>query len=217
LNPALKLDPKKEAIKSSVEEIVANGRYLAESGDVEGATASFERAKKLDRDLLLEPLAEARKLAAPGLLAVAEQLAQQGKIAESIAAFSLAQKFDTALKVPGTAWNILCWIGSLQGYVAEVMDACEKAVRADPDAGRFRTSRGLAKAMLQKVDESISDFEAFLAWEESEQKKRMGWSSREWLRGQRLRHEGWIAALRAGQNPFTPEELKRLLEDKSSE
>ena len=162
LNPALKLDPKQEAIKSSVEEIVANGRYLAESGDVEGATASFERAKKLDRDLPLDPLAEARKLAAPGLIAVAEQQAQQGKIAESIATFARAQKFDPALKVPRTAWNILCWIGSLQGHVAEVMDACEKAVRADPKAGRFRTSRGLAKAMMQKVDESISDFEAFL-------------------------------------------------------
>lgn len=97
------------------------------------------------------------------------------------------------------------------------MDACEKAVRSDPDDGLFRTSRGLAKAMVQKVDESISDFEAFLAWEKDEEQTRMGLSRREWLRGQRLRHEGWIAALRAGQNPFTPEELKRLLDDKSSE
>ena len=171
----------------------------------------------MDPGLPLDPLAEARKLAAPVLIAAGEQLAQQGKIAESIAAFARAQKFDPALKGPGAAWNTLCWIGSLHRHAAEVMPACEKAVSLDPKNGRFRTSRGLAKAMVQKVDESIADFEAFLAWEESEQKKRMGLSSRKWLQGQRLRHEEWLAALRAGQNPFTPEELKTLLGDKSSE
>jgi tetratricopeptide (TPR) repeat protein len=217
LNPALKLDPKKEAIKSSVEEIVANGRYLAESGDVEGATAGFERARHIDRSLPIDPVAEARKLAAPGLIVAAEQLVQQGKITESIATFARAQTFDPALKVPAAAWNTMCWIGSLQGHATEVMDACEKAVRSNPEDGRFRTSRGLAKAMAQKGDESLTDFEAFLAWEESEQRTRMSLSRRQWLQSQKLRHEGWIAALGAERNPFTPEELKMLLEDKSSE
>ena len=90
------------------------------------------------------------------------------------------------------------------------MDACEQAVASDPEHGRFRTSRGLAKAMVQRRDEAIADFEVFLTWQENQQHQRMGWSERERLRTERLRHEKWIAALRAGQNPFTPAELKTL-------
>jgi tetratricopeptide (TPR) repeat protein len=215
LDPSLTLDPRKEAVKSSVEELVESGKYLAVSGDIEAAILSFARARRLDPGLPLDPATEARRLAAPGVVAEALQLTERGKIADAIAGFARAQSFDPALKIPGTAWNTLCWTGSLQGHAAAVMDACEKAVKLDPENGLFHTSRGVAKAIVQRRDESIADFEAFLAWEEQEQQHRMGFVRREWLRTQRLAHERWIASLRAGQNPFTAEELNALRDDKA--
>lgn len=217
LNPALRIDPRKEAMKFSVEELVADGRYLAESGDVEGGTARLARARQLDPGLSLDPVAEARKLAAPGLAATGERLARQGRIPEALVAFARARELDPALQAPAAAWNALCWNGSLRGHAAEVLDACEHAVASAPENGRFRTSRGVAKAMVQRGGEAIADFEAFLAWEEAEQGHRMGWERRQWLQAQRARHEKWIADLRAGRNPFTPEERKLLLEDANAD
>jgi WD40 repeat protein len=217
LEPSLNLDPRKEAVKSSVEELVESGKYLAVSGDVEAAILSFERARRLDPGLPLDPATEARRLAAPGVIAEALQLTERGKIADAVATFARAQSLDPALKVPGTAWNTLCWNGSLRGHAAAVMDACERAVKLDPENGLFHTSRGVAKAIVQRRDESIADFEAFLAWEEREQQHRMGFVRRQWLERQRLAHQRWIAGLRAGQNPFTADELSVLRDDKAWE
>jgi WD40 repeat protein len=210
LTPGSQLEPKKEATRFAVDELVEDGKYLAASGDVDAAIASFERAKKLDPALALDPLVVARKLAAPGVAAHAEELAAHDSITESIAEFARARQFDPALQVSANAWNTLCLHGSLHGRAADVIDACERAVAADPEDGRLRTSRGLAKAMMKKSDEAIADFEAFLKWEETRQQIRMGFAERQQLDEERLRHEQWIAALRAGRNPFTPEELKAL-------
>jgi len=217
LDPALKIEPQKEAIKFSVEQLVANGNYLANAGDLEGAIASFGAAKKLDRELTIDPSAEAKKLAAPGLISSAERLAQQGRIADAIAQLARAQEFDPSLKVTAAAWDTLCWNGSLRGHAAEVMAACEKAVTLGPENGSFRTSLGLAKVKMRHFEEAISDFQAFLAWAQSQQQRRIGLSTQQWLQTQSQRHEGWIVALRAGQDPFTPEELRKLIDDYPSE
>ena len=90
----------------------------------------------------------------------------------------------------------MCWFGSLLGHAAEVMAACEQAVALAPDHGGIRDSRGLARALTGDVAGAIDDFEAYVAWTGND-------------RG-RAQRQGWIAALRAGQNPFTPELLERL-------
>jgi WD40 repeat protein/tetratricopeptide (TPR) repeat protein len=217
LIPALQLDPEKEAIRFSVEELVAHGKYLAESGDVDAGIISFQRAVKLDPRLSLDPSREARKLAAPGIVGTGEQLARQGLIAESLVAFARAREFDPALQAPGTAWNTLCWSGALRGHAGEVLDACDRAVKSDPTNGEFRTSRGVAKALTRHPEEALSDFEAFLAWAQGELQTRMGLARRQRLEAERARHERWIAELRAGREPFTRDELTLLLEDTSSQ
>ena len=217
LDPALRLDPRKEAVKSSVDELVAHGSYLAAAGDVQSAAASFERARALDPDLPFEPTAHAKKLAAPGLVAAAAQFARQGKVADAMAGIERARQFDAAVDVPAAAWSALCWSGALRGQAAAVSAACDKAVAGGPDDGRALTGRAVARAMAGRTEEAKADIAAFLAWEQREQGKRMGLARREWLSRERLRHAQWQAALQAGRNPFTPDELKRLLTETQAE
>ena len=82
------------------------------------------------------------------------------------------------------------------GHAAEVMAACEQAVALAPDHGDIRDSRGLARALTGDVAGAIDDFEAYVAWTGNDRS--------------RAQRQDWIDALRAGQNPFTPELLARL-------
>jgi hypothetical protein len=66
-----------------------------------------------------------------------------------------------------------------------------------PDAGEIRDSRGIARALTGNTKGAIEDFQAFVTWTKDKKDK--------------LQRQRWVNALRAGQNPFTPEEIKSLL------
>jgi hypothetical protein len=61
---------------------------------------------------------------------------------------------------------------------------------------RFRASRGIARALTGNKQGAIEDFQAYIKWTD-------------WDEGKKQR-QGWIDALKAGKNPFTPEEIKKL-------
>ena len=138
----------------------------------------------------------------PSLEAIATQiegrhLAREGHIPDALAAYAQAQTLDSTLTISAWSWALLCWKGSLWGYAADVMTACEQAVARAPAAqGLFRGARGVARALTDDFEGAIADFEAFVAWTTSG-------------RDRRQRRE-WIDALRAGENPFTPELLESL-------
>lgn len=125
-------------------------------------------------------------------------LAKKGEVKEAIATFAEAQKLDPMLEISAYSWNNLCWFGSLHGYAAEVMHACENAVALDPENVGIRDSRGLARALSGDIEGAIADFQAFVDF----------WADNDEKRLQRLR---WIDALRAGDRPFTPEKIETLL------
>jgi tetratricopeptide (TPR) repeat protein len=146
------------------------------------------------------PNAEVRQLAAKTLVAViGEMLARQGDIEQAVAAYTEAQTLNPKIDIPATVGNNLCWWGSLWGHAADVMDACETAVALEPKNGIFRDSRGLARALTGNIAGAIEDFQAFVDWTDNEQK--------------RLQRQRWLDALRAGENPFTQEEIERLLNE----
>jgi tetratricopeptide (TPR) repeat protein len=146
------------------------------------------------------PKAEVRQLAAKTLVAViGEMLARQGDIEQAVAAYTEAQTLDPTIDIPATVGNNLCWWGSLWGHAADVMDACETAVALEPKNGIFRDSRGLARALTGNIAGAIEDFQAFVDWTDNEQK--------------RLQRQRWLNVLRAGENPFTQEEIERLLNE----
>ena len=136
-------------------------------------------------------------VAAIAALNEGERLANEGRVAEAIEAFDNAQALDLRLVVSSQTWNKACWAGALWGYPAEAMEACDKAVTL---SGRppMRFGRGVARALTGDIDGAIEDLEAYISPGEN-------WRPSDRQRAQPLE---WIAALRRGENPFTPAWLR---------
>jgi WD40 repeat protein len=98
--------------------------------------------------------------------------------------------------------NGLCWFGSLDGFAAEVLPACERAVSLAPasQVAGFRDSRGFALALTGQTDKAIEDFQAFVDWS-----KQNGYYDTDGRQ-----REEWIAALKRGENPFDKQLLNSL-------
>ncbi|NEO74356.1 WD40 repeat domain-containing protein, partial [Moorena sp. SIO3H5] len=179
--------------------LVKQGETLAKEGDIEGAIAKFEKAKEWNPELELQPEIKAKQLAAPTKIKQGEELAIQGKLTKALSLYKKAQQLDPNLEISAYNWNEICWFGSLHGYAADVMNACEKAVAKAPEDGDILDSRGLARALTRDTAGAISDFQAFVDWIDDDE-----------LKAQRQK---WIDELRAAKNPFTEEVLKSLLEE----
>lgn len=82
------------------------------------------------------------------------------------------------------------------GHAAEVMFAYEQAVSLVPENEKYLYCRGLARALTGDFAGAIADFEAYVTWMTNEENK--------------TRVQGWIEALRAGENPFSKEVLEEL-------
>ncbi len=187
-----------ELMLAALEEQGVEARLIRIVGAGHGANDLPETARWLNRHLLGEAGAAALEnvIAAHARLAEGRRLARAGNTSEAVAAYRIAQERFARLTITASDWNQLCWNGSLWGHAAEVMAACEQAVALAPDNGSIRDSRGLARALAGDVAGAIDDFEAFVAWTGNERA--------------RAQRQEWIAALRAGRNPFTKELLERL-------
>jgi tetratricopeptide (TPR) repeat protein len=197
LDPTLTLDPGTEASRLAASTLLDKGRELARGGEVDKAIGAFRQARVLDPALTLDPGTEARRLAAPALLDKGRVLARRGAIKEAMAVFTDAQASDPNL---ANAWNFACWFGSLGGFAADVMAACERAVALEPDSGLIRDSRGLARALAGDYPGAIQDFQRFVEW---------GTKNRRYEEMIRQRQD-WIRSLQANQNPFNNELLELL-------
>ncbi|MBN4005199.1 hypothetical protein [Nostoc sp. LPT] len=168
------------------------GDESAKQGNVEAALAAFQKALELDQTLDFQPKTKAASL----LVTRGEELLKGKQFKQAAAAYREAQKLNPKAEISANAWNSLCWDGSLGGYAAEVMDTCEKAVALSPSDRNIQDSRGLARALTGDFKGAIEDFEAYIAQADDKESK-----------AQRQR---WMKELRAGKNPFTDAELKKL-------
>lgn len=173
-------------------------RLIRIPGGDHGANDAPASVRWLNRHLLgtVSEVHE-RLLAAHTRLREGRRLAVAGEIALALEAYRAAQDASERLTITARDWNTLCWRGALWGHAADVMFACERAVALAPEHPGIRDSRGLARALTGDVEGAIADFEFFV-----EQMAPGGQA--------RAAREEWIAALRAGRNPFTPSVLERL-------
>jgi tetratricopeptide (TPR) repeat protein len=195
-SPSLKLDPQARAHHLYAVALYEYGREQAQEGNVTEAITKFQQAKTYSPTMNLDPQQEAWQLAAEKYLADGKEFAQQGNIQEALAYFTDVHTYAPA-KISASAWNNLCWWGSLWNQSSDdILAACNHAVRLAPQNGNIRESRGVARALQGDYAGAIEDLTY----------------AREHGSGNQARLDAWIAALEAGQNPFDTPTLRELRE-----
>ncbi|XZN97515.1 MAG: TIR domain-containing protein [Microcoleus sp.] len=182
--------------------LVNRGRSIAWQGDVGQAIATFQQAQKLLPSLEVPAQDRIKQWAADGLIEKGENLVQEGKVQEALDAFEKAKQFEATWKIPQQSWHTLCWYGALHGAAHEgakaVIAACDTAVALAPGNVGVRDSRGVARALTGDTTGAIEDFQAFIKGTDSAEGKKQ--------------RQGWIDALKKGENPFTQKEIQRFSE-----
>ncbi|MEH2372676.1 MAG: ribosome assembly protein 4, partial [Nostoc sp.] len=180
--------------------LVQEGENEARSGNIDNAVATFHTAFRWNPSLKFDPKAKAQEFANKGkaesLIAEGERILKESNVKEALADYADAQKLDPNVEISADSWNTLCRQGSLGGYAKDVLFACDKAVALAPGDRNNRDSRGLARALTSNTQGAIIDFEAYIAQTDDED-----------IKAQRQR---WVKDLRAGKNPFTDAEIKKL-------
>jgi Tfp pilus assembly protein PilF len=133
-------------------------------------------------------------------LLLASLLRRQGKLEEAAYEIRFARHL-ASVSGQGSASNNVCWWGALRGLVEDVMSACEEAVRRDPEAGAFRDSRAVARALAGDLTGAVEDLRFFLKSEAADEP------------GVRTRREKWLAELEAGRNPIDAATLRELADE----
>ncbi len=211
LDSSLDFNPTIKAKKILFDKHIADAKERSKQGNnIKGAIYSLEEAEKLNRNKELNPdfdleseIKAAEKLAelaasAKTLLEKTRELREIDDIEGALEIYFQVEKMDAQLEMMSASdWNYLCWWGSLKGMVEQVITACEKAVALEPEDGRFLDNRGLARALTGDKEGAIEDFEAY--------RTMLGASIT-----RREKRQRWIDALRAGENPFTEEEIESL-------
>ncbi|AFZ22944.1 WD40 repeat-containing protein [Cylindrospermum stagnale PCC 7417] len=180
--------------------LLLQGEKLARIDDIDAAIAKFRKAQRWDSNSPFDPVAKAQEFANKGkaerLITEGESLVTEGKVKEALAAYADAQKLDSQVEISADSWGALCRYGSLNKKAPNVLFACENAVKLAPDNVDIRDSRGLARALTGNTQGAIEDFEALIAQTDDKDSK--------------SQRQAWVKALRAGKNPFTDAELKKL-------
>jgi tetratricopeptide (TPR) repeat protein len=143
-----------------------------------------------------DPQLVANKLAAPAKLIEGQKLAKEGKIKEAINLYKEAQKSYSDVEIDVENWGELCFLGSLNNQAQDVMFACEKAVKLDPNDINTHLVRGFARALTGDYQGAIDDFQVLVDTTKDEETKDT------W--------EGVIEILKKGVNPWTSESLEEL-------
>jgi WD40 repeat protein len=172
------------------------GRATARQGEIQGAMKQFQQAQKLSANIQVPAEEEVGWWAAGGLVESGEKLAREGQIEEAVQAYRKAQQLKPTWKLYADSWHTLCWSGIRHQEVAQVMDACERAVALAPKEGAFLESRAIAKALMKDYPGAIEDLQTSLGRSNSDEEKQ--------------ERQRWIDALKKSENPFTKEEIEKL-------
>ena len=213
LDFSLDFDPEAKAKKLLALFLISQGKKLGEEGKLQEGIDKFTEAKTLDSSLDFDPYVKAKALVVASFVNRAAELMKKNQAEAALAKYKEAQGLDSKLE-KASKWDLksLCWYGSLRGYAAEVMTACEIAVKRDPNDGGILDSRGVARALTGDYPGAISDFETFIKELQKEIKEIENINRKKSLETYKVQRQGWVDALKKKENPFTEEVLQELLE-----
>lgn len=207
LYPGLSLDWEVQDLVRNF--LVDQGEKLAEEGKVSEAIAKFKQIESLNIPLEFDPEERVKQIAVPILIVQGTNLMRENHPSEGFAKYQEALALDPELTMTeGWDMNQLCWYGSLQGYAAEMMLVCDRAVES---VYYGFDSRGVARAMTGDYGGAIEDFQAFIDILNDWIQYSEGGEIYQSLVIQKAQREAWIDALAKGQNPFTKELVQELL------
>jgi hypothetical protein len=176
------------------------GRDRALAQDIEGAQATFRRVSEMRTGLNIDPVAEAGRVAGTALLATGQLMAESGDIEQAAAAYEKAESLYPGLEIPVSAWNQLCWFGSINGQAERVMHACQRGAEFT-SGGEMLDTYAVARALVSDLTGALEGSRAYLEW-----------GRRHGVPERRLaRREAWIAELENERNPFDEATQKSLL------
>ena len=194
-----------------------SGAYLS-GADLSGADLSradfsklrWDRETKWDGAIGLHEavnvppeLAEFHAFAVAAKLSRGRDRAIQGEIEAALSDYAEVQRLHPELEISADFWNTLCWFGCLHDRAADVLFAGDKAIELEPDDATWYDTRGLARALTGDLTGAAEDFQVALEGgvfgEEERQKERE--------ETPKQKRQRWLAALQAGENPFTEREI----------
>ncbi|MGK7887384.1 MAG: hypothetical protein AB4057_22495, partial [Crocosphaera sp.] len=182
------------ALVKEAKEIVSEEKSDNINRDVSMAKQKLNQAKKLDPNLDKKEIAQA-------LIERGVSLAQADKIDQASIAYKTAQEFYPELKIDSESWLTLCFGGTLNKQVNDVLFACENAVKTATDKDGIELAkgvRGIAKALTGNFDDAIKDLEILI-------------SNPNILDDElKTKFKQWVETLKKGENPFTDEVLEEL-------
>ncbi|MEI2423182.1 caspase family protein [Arthrospira platensis SPKY2] len=199
LDDSLDIEPQVAVNRIAAVALVEEGKNSAARGDYEEARQRFKEAITYNPNLNLDPDKEAKMLSIKAWTEWADQQLKEGKYQGAIDSYKEAQKIDQNLVISARNWNRICWFGSLRGHAEVAIEACENAVKLNPDSAMYRGNLAISKAINGDTDGAVQDFDKFLNMTEDEE-----------LKSQVLYY---IYDLENGNNPFTEAEVSRLLGD----
>lgn len=208
IDPDLAIEPKVEvrrlADEVAADQLTTQASNLAADGQVEEAAEKFRAARQLDPLLVFNPMVQAMQLAKRTLLDQARTAAKTGEVETALQIYADFAALELTYLVDASAWNNLCWWGSLYGYAARVLEGCEQAVAlADAeDLPNYRDSRGLARALTGDLAGAIADFTVYVESKQDNGQYEPDGKQR----------TAWIAALERGEDPFDAATLQSLRE-----
>ena len=160
----------------------------------------LHEVKEVPETLKQEPKFAAAVALSQGISFIEEYQINEAIIKEAIAAYNQAQTLDPQIEISARFLHLLCRKGSLYNHAVEVLYAGEKAVELEPIYTNYLDTRGLARALTGDFTGAVSDFQKFL-------------DSPYLTESQKQKRQRWLEVLRAGKNPFTPEEIEALRQE----
>ena len=202
LDSSLKIDPSKQVYKLATSGIEHYAQQFAKQGDLKG---SFALLEELQTHLPEYAISTAQLADAAG--EGCRALVKQGKLEPAFKRLDYVLSHVPEREIPARVWNSIAWSGCTLGYGQhpEVQKAGELAVELDTkQTAPYRDTRGVCRALGGNVSGAIEDFQAYVDWIAADRKRSI---DKHKMQQQRLE---WIMALRANENPFTPELLEAI-------